>query len=234
MELVFPGVAARFKADAAWHKAKYGIEPLFGLFWNFCLNARFRGQRRIHCKPHADARNVIGICALLIYVLSDGGKSLVRFSLQTLTLPPDNFNDTQRTWLVLWEAGVAIQLPAWTAALYPSALLFHFNVDVDGWLFFFPFDLSDLSTEIGFVTVDGTARPTRENSRPIVDGDECGRGSLVFFNESTMRHGPSTGFNTLKEAKLNGFSGVIDPKLSMQEAFECYVTFVPITPDLVR
>ncbi|KAJ7144662.1 hypothetical protein C8R44DRAFT_760252 [Mycena epipterygia] len=203
VELVFPGVAARFKADAAWHKAKYDIEPLFGLFWNFCLNARFRGQRRIHCKPHADARNVIGICALLIYVLSDG----------------DNFNDTQRTWLVLWEAAVAIQLPAWTAALYPSAILFHFNVDVD---------------EIEFVTVDGTARPTRENSRPIVEGDECGRGSLVFFNESTMRHGPATGFNTLKEAKLKGFSGVIDPKLSMQEAFERYVTFVPITPDLVR
>ncbi|KAJ6603066.1 hypothetical protein B0H10DRAFT_2440599 [Mycena sp. CBHHK59/15] len=152
VELVFPGVAARFKADAAWHKAKYNIEPLFG-------------QRRIHCKPHADARNVIGICALLIYVLSDG----------------DNFNDTQRTWLVLWEAGVAIQLPPWTVALYPSAILFHFNVDVD---------------EIEFVTVDGTARPTRENSRPIADE--------------------------------------IDPKLSVQEAFERYVTFVPITPDLVR
>ncbi|KAJ6530695.1 hypothetical protein B0H19DRAFT_1384612 [Mycena capillaripes] len=219
VELVFPGVAARFKADAAWHKARYDIEPLFGLFWNLCLNARFRGQRRIHCKPHADAKNTIGICALLIFILSDGGKYLLLFALRKLTLALDKFNDTQRTWLVIWEAGVAIQLPPWTAALYPSAILYHFNVDVD---------------EIEFVTVDGTARPTRENSRPIVDGDDCGRGSLVFFNESTMRHGPATGFHTLLQAKSNGFSGKIDPKMSLQEAFERYITFVPITPDLVQ
>jgi hypothetical protein len=173
VELVFPGAAARFKADTAWHKAKYDIELLFGLFWNLCLNARFRGQRCIHCKPHADAKNVIGICALLIFILSDGGRHLLRFPLRKLTLPPDKFNDTQRTWLVLWEAGVAIQLPPWTPALYPSAILYHFNVDVDGSFFFVSlFNLADLSTEIEFVTADGTAPPTRENSRPIVNGDD--------------------------------------------------------------
>ncbi|KAF8211027.1 hypothetical protein K438DRAFT_1959230 [Mycena galopus ATCC 62051] len=53
---VFPGVAERFLKDAAWHKERYGIEPLFGLFWNFCVNAWFvnGGQKRIHCHPHAD------------------------------------------------------------------------------------------------------------------------------------------------------------------------------------
>jgi hypothetical protein len=49
-----------------------------------------------------------------------------------------------------------------------------------------------------------------------------------------MRHGPATGFHILLQAKMNGFSGKIDPKMSLQEAFERYITFVPITPDLVQ
>jgi hypothetical protein len=69
---VFPGVAARFLADAAWHKERYGISPMFGLFWNLCLNAWFPGQGRIHCRPHADKKNQIGVYVLLIYELKTG------------------------------------------------------------------------------------------------------------------------------------------------------------------
>ncbi|KAJ7359399.1 hypothetical protein DFH08DRAFT_647599, partial [Mycena albidolilacea] len=113
---IFPGVAARFLADAKWHKKRYGIEPMFGLFWNLCLNAWFPGQGRIHCDPHADKKNQIGVCVLLIYVLRCG----------------KNFDHSKYTWLVIWEAGVAIELPPWTLAIYPSALFYHFNIDVDG------------------------------------------------------------------------------------------------------
>lgn len=68
MELAFPGIAKRFKRCAAWHKERHGIEPMFGLFWNFCLNGIFVDQKRVHCKPHADSKNPIGVCALMTYV----------------------------------------------------------------------------------------------------------------------------------------------------------------------
>ena len=41
-------------------------------------------------------------------------------------------NKYEKVWLVLWEAGVVIQVPAGVAILYPSALLLHFNVDIPG------------------------------------------------------------------------------------------------------
>ncbi|KAF7339086.1 hypothetical protein MVEN_01985000 [Mycena venus] len=196
--ILFPGIAARFLADAQWHKGRYGIAPMFGLFWNLCLNACFRGRRRIHCGPHADRKNQIGVCVLLIYVLKGF-----------------NFNHSQRTWLVIWEAGFAVQLPPWTLAIYPSALFYHFNVDVD---------------EIEFATTAGNVRPTRGNSRPIVDGDDRGRGSFAFFNQSTMRQGPATGYDTIKEAKAHGLSGVVDFGESIQEAFERHLVLQSITP----
>ncbi|KAJ7867455.1 hypothetical protein B0H13DRAFT_2281206 [Mycena leptocephala] len=204
---IFPGVAARFTADAEWHRERYGIEPLFGLFWNLCLNAWFRGQKRIHCKPHADMKNQIGVCVLLIYILKCGtAKALI-----------ENFNHSQRTWLVIWEAGVVLELPPWTIAIYPSALFYHFNIDVH---------------EIEFVTTDGNVRPTRENSTPIVDGDECGRGSFVFYNQSTMSQGPALGFDTVAMAQASGLSGKSDFGTSAQEAFERHVVFKCISPDV--
>lgn len=52
--------------------------------------------------------------------------------LAMLTVHTAKFNHTQRTWLVIWEAGVVIELPPWVLVLYPSSLLFHFNIDIDG------------------------------------------------------------------------------------------------------
>ncbi|KAJ7769625.1 hypothetical protein DFH07DRAFT_768895 [Mycena maculata] len=202
VKTVFPGVAARFEADAKWHKDRYGIDPMFGLFWNLCLNAWFPNARRVHCKPHADKKNQIGICVLLIYVLKSG----------------KNFNHTKRTWLVIWEAGVVLELPPWVLAMYPSSLLYHFNVDVH---------------DILFLTTEGDVRPTPENSRPLVEGDDCGRGSFVFFNQSTMRHGPELGFDTKAEAELHGVSGTIDYGKSAQQAFERYVVFKPLPTEIV-
>ena len=72
LEIAFPAVAKRYRESAAWHKATYGIEPLFGGFWNFCLNGIFEGHDRIQCRPHADAKNPVGICVLMVYVLPGG------------------------------------------------------------------------------------------------------------------------------------------------------------------
>jgi hypothetical protein len=37
-----------------------------------------------------------------------------------------------------------------------------------------------------FVTTDGQERPLPENSTPIEEGDDEGRGSLVYFNQASM------------------------------------------------
>jgi hypothetical protein len=68
---VFPGVADRLDKSAEWYKKK-GIEPLFGVYWNLCINAAFPKQTRIHCGPHVDRKNIVGICTLLIYELPEG------------------------------------------------------------------------------------------------------------------------------------------------------------------
>lgn len=72
METVFPGVAAQFRKDAEVHRKAHKIEPMFGLFWTFCLNAYFPGQDRVHCLPHADKKNQIGVCVVLTYALPSG------------------------------------------------------------------------------------------------------------------------------------------------------------------
>ncbi|KAJ7701231.1 hypothetical protein B0H17DRAFT_1128514 [Mycena rosella] len=76
VEIVFPGIAHQFKQDAKWHEERYGIKPLFGLFWNLCFNAWFHDQRSIHCGPHADKKNQVGICLLLIYILKCGTRNV--------------------------------------------------------------------------------------------------------------------------------------------------------------
>jgi hypothetical protein len=65
---VFPGVARRFDISAEYYR-EIGIEPLFGVYWNLCVNAAFPMQPRIHCGPHVDQKNIVGICTLLVYEL---------------------------------------------------------------------------------------------------------------------------------------------------------------------
>jgi hypothetical protein len=43
-----------------------------------------------------------------------------------------NFNHKARSWLVVWEAGVIVELPPWVLVLYPSSLFLHFNIDIHG------------------------------------------------------------------------------------------------------
>lgn len=64
---MFPGVEERVRKSADWHEQKHGIKPLFQLFWNLCVNGIFAGQKRIHCLPHSDSKNIVGVCVLAIY-----------------------------------------------------------------------------------------------------------------------------------------------------------------------
>ncbi|KAF8160069.1 hypothetical protein B0H34DRAFT_858712 [Crassisporium funariophilum] len=196
VNLVFPGVADRFRSSAKWH----GITAPFGLFWNLCINGMFEGQRRIHCLPHADSKNIVGVCVLVIYEIPGNKKK---------------FNHSKRTWLVLWEAGVAIELPPWVMAAYPSSLLYHFNVDV---------------SDFKFVTTEGDERPTPENSTPLEEGDGDGRGSLVYFNQAVMYMSSETDSATLKEATKKGHSGKTDYGKAIQDGFEKHGVYRSIQP----
>ncbi|KAJ7763276.1 hypothetical protein B0H14DRAFT_2633772 [Mycena olivaceomarginata] len=66
------------------------------------------------------------------------------------------FDHHNYTWLVIWEVGVAVELPPWVILIYPSALFYYFNLDI---------------SQIEFVTIDDYVHPTPENSHPIVSGD---------------------------------------------------------------
>lgn len=72
--------------------------------------------------------------------------------------------------------------------------------------------------DIKFVTTEGDELPTPENSKPIQDGDDDGRGSVVWFNMATMFQSSESGADTLKEARERGETGYAD--MSGQEAFE--------------
>ena len=139
VSIIFPGVRTRFEKSAAWHKEKHGIEPEWGLFWNFCINAPFAGAKLngVSCTPHADHKNGVSVCVMLIYAMPWGkpSPSFASFYSQLRILHKAKFNHTQRTWLVIWEAGVVVELPPWVIAIYPSSLFYHFNIDVHGrWL----------------------------------------------------------------------------------------------------
>jgi hypothetical protein len=134
VEVAFPGVKKRFDRAASWHFETHGIRPDFGLFYNLCVNAAFPTADKmtpsIKCLPHVDSRNGISVCVLFVYLLP-GCRSFNSGS-KTTNCETDEFNDDKKVWLVLWELGVVVQLPPWVYCAYPSSLLYHFNVDVDG------------------------------------------------------------------------------------------------------
>ncbi len=131
MRFYYPGVVARFQKSAAWHKERYGIKPHFGYFWNMCINGIFPGMDRVHCLPHADAKNPIGICVLYVYCLPGCKSAMLPIYLALLTFSA-KFNSKERSWLVIWELGIVLELPPGVIALYPSSLFLHWNVDVRG------------------------------------------------------------------------------------------------------
>ncbi|KAJ3564788.1 hypothetical protein NP233_g8060 [Leucocoprinus birnbaumii] len=208
--LAFPGAATRFKRAAQLLKEKNGPQPLFGLFWNLCINAAFNGQRRVHCKPHADKKNVVGVCALLVY-----------------TIPGTSFDHKHRSWLVLWEAKVVIELPPWVVLLYPSSLLYHFNIDVHGGSSTTTRLLpADSMPDFSFVTTDGE-EPDLSRSDVLEQGD-FGRGSMVWFNQASIFQAAETGFSTLKEARDNGHSGTTDFEMDIKAEFTKHCFRIPL------
>ncbi|KAG1834973.1 hypothetical protein DFJ58DRAFT_847503 [Suillus subalutaceus] len=171
----FPLLARRYMACAE----ALGIQPLYGHFFNFCLNSARAGVPRVHCSPHVDWKNIaIGVCVIFIY---------------------GQFNSKERSWLVIWEAGVVIEMPPGVFVMYPSSLFFHFNVDI---------------CDLEFVCTEGEL-PTKQNSSPLDGGD--GRGSCVWFNQASMFQTAELGFATVAAAKQAGAPCTSDTSLLINQ-----------------
>lgn len=139
-----------------------------------------------------------------------------------LTCFSARFNSRFRSWLVIWEAGVIIQLPPWVIFVYPSSLFYHFNIDIHGEYFTANLeDTTHMFLDIKIVLTENDVDiPTPQNSWPIQEGDDEGRGSVVYFNMATMFQSSESGFNSLKEAKKHGMDGL--SSVTTQDAFQAY------------
>jgi hypothetical protein len=76
------------------------------------------------------------------------------------------------------------------------------------------------------VVTNGNA-PTLDNSEELMNQQDLGRGSFVFFNQASMFQGPETGFDTLSEARKKGHSGHLDFGANAREAFGAAGKFFP-------
>jgi hypothetical protein len=81
------------------------------------------------------------------------------------------------------------------------------------------------AADIRFVMTDGCKCPSPQNSRPIKEGDEFGRGSLVYFNQATIYQSSEMGHATVGEAVKVGDSGRVDYGRSAQEAFTKHASY---------
>ncbi|KIY61492.1 hypothetical protein CYLTODRAFT_427517, partial [Cylindrobasidium torrendii FP15055 ss-10] len=197
-------------ADRMWEK--YRIRPMYGLYWNFCLNWG-RGSRFVKCLPHVDAMNIaIGLCTIYIYGV---------------------FKSNELCWLCIWDAGIIVQIPPGVALTYPSALFYHFNYDIkdlkqhierNEWeqlcKAFETADITGMRDVEILVSSTEPTKETREQCKGLGEDAMYMRGSCVFFNQATMFQTAELGMETIKEAKAAGMNTDCDwDELQRKEMF---------------
>ncbi|KAI0085346.1 hypothetical protein BDY19DRAFT_996879 [Irpex rosettiformis] len=170
----FPKIASRMEGAHKSLQQKYGIpDSPFGLFHNFCINSPVfeEGIEDVFCIPHTDAQNAtILVCAVLVYYYGQC-----------------HTNADERIWLVFWDTGIIMQVPAGVFVIYPSALFLHFNVHIE---------------DVLMVTKDGSF-PTRENTIPFRESsrENGGRGSIVRFTQASMFISAELPADSIKQAE---------------------------------
>ncbi|KAG9308130.1 hypothetical protein JVU11DRAFT_12483 [Chiua virens] len=215
LELHFPECAARYKFAVDFWKER-GYKAQFGLFFNFCPNIPLpEGAGRVHTLPHADHKNIAGgICALMAYSQKRRcSLFLIPFKLK---VDLESFNSKERTWLVIWELRVILELPLGVVLLYPSALFYHFNIDITGMWAFFLHTFTPLHSflpDLEVISSEDFLDITKQGKYPKWHSDAQGRGSLVWFNQASMIQAACVGHRCLKEAKEAG----VDTATNFQE-----------------
>lgn len=123
-----------------------------------------------------------------------------------------SFDSKQKAWLVIWEAGLIIELPAGVFLYYPSAIFFHFNIDLSGIpsiLCETPSTANVLHIDLqDYIVVTNGEQPTPQNSTPLGHGE--GRGSCVFFSQASMFQTAELGVPTVAEARRRGMDATSD------------------------
>ncbi|KAH9833128.1 uncharacterized protein C8Q71DRAFT_725808 [Rhodofomes roseus] len=66
---------------------------------------------------------------MFIVCLMQMQKILLVSVLMVYVLPDSKFNSKHRSWPVIWEAGIVIEVPPWTQVMYLSSLFLHLNID---------------------------------------------------------------------------------------------------------
>lgn len=149
-------------------------------------------------------------------------------------MPAKPFDHKRKSWLVLWEAGVVIELPPWVFLAYPSSLLHHWNVDLHGQ---FPVDITPYECDFDIGTIDfkvvttNGEWPTPDNSTPMEESGD-GRATFVFFNQASMFQSSETGYDTLAEARADGHSGVADFGDSLNAGMHKWGEAFRLDPDM--
>ncbi|KAG6371709.1 hypothetical protein JVT61DRAFT_9053 [Boletus reticuloceps] len=183
--LYFPECAARFQFAVDFWK-KRGLVAQFGLFFNFCPNIPL-SKGRVHTLPHADRKNIAGgLCVLMAYHRNK------------------SFNSKERAWLVIWELGIVLELPVGVALFYPSALFYHFNIDI---------------ADLEIICAKEFPDITKRNEYPKWCSDAEGRGSLVWFNQASMIQSAHLDHLTVDEAKKDGVDTATDFKADADKYF---------------
>ncbi|KAI0072403.1 hypothetical protein K474DRAFT_1678701, partial [Panus rudis PR-1116 ss-1] len=179
LELYFPVLAAFMRRSNHSIALKYGYECPFIYWWSLCINTPIpsEGIHRVMCRPHVDSQNgALLLCAVFVYYYG--------------RLP--SRHEKEHVWLVLWEAGIVIEIPVGVFLFYPSALFLHFNIDIRH------------LDKLCFYFTQGNEPPTKEFLKPLsVDNsEEGGRASIVWFTQATMlqsAHLPE-GIHTMDQA----------------------------------
>jgi len=111
----------------------------------------------------------------------------------------------------------------------PSSLLFHFNIDIHGMVFYsIAFHALIICLDIHFITTENEELPTPSTSTDITAGDNLGRGSLVWFNQGNMFYGAELGYDSLGDAQKAGVTHITDFADDAQKAFTTLVQKIPL------
>ncbi|GAA5889513.1 hypothetical protein JCM16303_001050, partial [Sporobolomyces ruberrimus] len=106
----YPAIYERYKnADPGKKDKAHPHRCRFGIFSLFCFNYS-SPDAPVHCVAHADWKNTAGgVCILMPY---------------------GDFNSKLKHYLLFNDLGVALEVPAGVAVVYPSSLLMHENCNL--------------------------------------------------------------------------------------------------------
>ena len=143
----------------------------------------------------------------------------------------ESFNSKERAWLVIWELEILLELPVGVLLFFPSALFYHFNIDITGeptlGIKSYLLITTCFCLDLEVISSDQFPDITKRGDYPQWCDDAEGRGSLVWFNQASMIQSACLNSYTVQEAKKTGintatdFLGDVDKYFTPATPFKC-------------